>query len=73
MIITTMLMNSTQTGFEGGPQLVLNGFLSGLVGIISTHLLVSKAGIQAKYLNIIYLIIIVASIIILSLGVLQKN
>jgi uncharacterized membrane protein HdeD (DUF308 family) len=66
-------MQKTNTGFEGGPQLFLNGLLSGLAGILITHLLVIKTGLKSKVINSIYLLIIIIAIAVLYSGVLQKS
>jgi hypothetical protein len=73
MIMTSLLMQKTNTGFEGGPQLLLNGLLFGLAGLLLTHLLVNKVGMNAKILNSIYLIVIFIAVSTLYSGVLQKN
>jgi hypothetical protein len=73
MILSSLLMKQINTGFEGGPQLLLNGLLSGLAGIFVTHLLVINAGIKSKVINSIYLLLIIIAIAILYSGVLQKS
>ncbi|MEX1190031.1 MAG: hypothetical protein WED33_12295 [Bacteroidia bacterium] len=73
MILTSVMMQKADSGFEGGPQLLLNGLISGLVGILITHLLVSKAGLKSKWIIGIYLLIILLAMLVLYSGILQTT